>query len=278
VLDPVTKGYLTLRPAAAARTLARLDTLDIKAIFEIMPRQLAANVLEHMTPGAAGRCLTQLAIKSGGEILARMPAPAAVAALRLMQRERSKELLAALPRPAAARLRLRLRYTETVIGAFADADVVTFTLDHRVGDALRLFRRAGQRTGQTIHVLDERRHLAGVVDLSELLGQQDRSMIQRVMRPATLVLNARSAIQTVSNHPAWLTHDSLPVVDRNGIFQGVLWRSKVMEEEQELLTEVAERNELATTRAALADIFWMGVGALLVGTNNDPAAHTKGDD
>ena len=276
MIDPVTKGYLTLRPAAAARTLARLDTRDIKAIFEVMPHQLAANVLEHMTPSAASRCLAQVAIKTGGEILERMPAPAAVAALRLMQRERSKELLATLPRPAAARLRLRLRYTETVIGAFADADVVTFTPDHRVGDALRLFRRAGQRTGQTIHVLDEHRHLAGVVDLSNLLGQRDRSLIQRVMRPVSLALNARAAIQTVSNHPAWLTHDSLPVVDRNGVFQGVLWRSKVMEEEQELLTEVAERNELATTRAALADIFWMGVGALLVG-NSGPAAHDKGE-
>jgi hypothetical protein len=38
-----------------------------------------------------------------------------------------------------------------------------------------------------------------------------------------------------------------------------------MEEEQGLLNEVADRNELMTTRAALADILWLAVGALFAG-------------
>ena len=277
MLDTTTKGYIALHPADAARTLARLDSGDSKAIFEVMPPQLSAKVLEHMTPSSAGRCLEQLTIKTAGEILARMSVTAAVAPLRLMKRDQLKEWFAVMPRHAAARLRLRLRYSETVIGAFVDADVVTFMPDHRVGDALRAFRRASQRKGQTIHVLDQQRHLAGVVDLSDLLGERDRSMVQRVMRPAAIVLNARAAIQTVSNHPAWLTHDSLPVVNRDGVFLGVLPRSRVMEGEQELLTEVADRNELVATRAALADIFWMGVGALFV-SNAGPATDSKAED
>jgi magnesium transporter len=262
VLDAVTKGYIALRPAAAARTLMRLHIREIKAVFEAMPRPLAANVLEHMAPDSAGRCLEQLTTATSGEILARMPVLAAAAVLRLMQRDRVKELLAVMPRAPAARLRLRLRYSETVIGAFVDAEVVTFAPDHRVGDALRLFRRAGERTGQTIYVLDERSHLAGVVDLSDLLGHRDRNMIQRVMRPASIVLNARAALRTVN---------------REGVFQGVLRRSKVMQGEQDLLTDVAEHTELDTTRRALADIFWIGVGALFVG-NSGPAARDRAKD
>ena len=271
MLDPITRGYLALRPASAARTLARLDSRDIEAIFLAMPHQLAAGVLEHMAPGSASRCLAQLPATTGSEILARTPVPAAVAALRLMQREQVAALLAAMPRLAAARLRLRLQYAETVIGAFVDADVITLTPAHRVGDALRLFRRAGQHTGHTIPVLDAERHLAGLVDLSDLLGARDRSMIQGIMHPAPLLLNARAALQTVTDHPSWLTHDSLPVINRSGVFQGVLRRSKVMEEERQLLTEVAVHTELARTRAALADIFWMGVGALFVSDDGQAA-------
>ena len=55
MFDAVTKGYIALHPADAARTLARLDSGDSKAIFEVMPPQLAAKVLEHMTPSSAGR-------------------------------------------------------------------------------------------------------------------------------------------------------------------------------------------------------------------------------
>jgi Mg/Co/Ni transporter MgtE len=272
MLDAVTKGYLARHPAAAARTLSHLDDRDIRAIFVAMPPQLAAGVLGHMAPGSASRCLAQLPATKGGEILARTPVLAAVAALRLLPREQVHALLAAMPRPAAARLRLRLQYAETVIGAFVDADVITLTPVHRVGDALRLFRHAGDHTVRSIPVLNEDRHLAGMVDLGDLLGERDRSMIKGVLQPAPVVLNARTALKTVTDHPAWLTHDSLPVVNRRGVFQGVLRRSKVMAEEQQLLTEVADYTETARTRAALADIFWMGVGAFFT-SNNEPAGH-----
>ena len=87
MLDSITKGYLSLRPAAAAHTLARLDGRDAKALFEAMPRPLAAKVLEHMAPQSAGRCLAQLTAKTAGEILARTPVLAAAAALRIAVRE-----------------------------------------------------------------------------------------------------------------------------------------------------------------------------------------------
>jgi Mg/Co/Ni transporter MgtE len=277
VLDSVTGGYLTLHPAAAARTLARLDNRDVEAIFDAMPRQIAATVLEHMAPGTASRCLTLLSTRTASEILSRTPILTAVAALRVMKGTRVDTLLAAMPRATAARLRLRLRFSESVVGAFVDEDVLTLTPDHRVGDALRLFRRAGQRTGQTIPILDEHRLLAGLVDLGDLLAARDRSMVQRVMHHPPAVLNARAPLQTVTGHTAWLTHDSLPVINRNGVFQGVLRRSRVIEAEQKLLTEVAERNEFNTTRAALADIFWMGVGAIFVDTAG-AASRDKGDE
>ena len=262
MLDGVTRGYLTLQPASAARTLSRMSSQDIEAAFESMPRQLAAGVLEHMAPASASRCLLQLPKDIAGEILARTPILAAVSALRVMKQQQVQELLALIPRPVAARLRLRLRFSESVVGAFVDEDVLTLSPTYRVGDALRLYRHSGHRTGQMIPVLDEKRQLLGIVDLYELLGSTDRRLIQHLMQPPDHVLVGRTALQSVTNHPAWLNHDSLPVVNRNGIFQGVLRRSRVTEEGPQLLSEVAERNDLTTTRAALADIFWLAVGAL----------------
>jgi len=83
--DPLTKGYIALHPAEAARTLARLESRESRAVFQVMPRQLAAKVLEYMTPSSASRCLAELTAKTAGEILARMPVAAAVAPLRLMK-------------------------------------------------------------------------------------------------------------------------------------------------------------------------------------------------
>ncbi len=264
MLDAVTKGYLALHPESAARTLARIDRQDAAEAFDAMPRPLAAQVLAHMVPASAARCLAALPTGVAGEILTRTALPTAVAALRMFDEKEAHGILRQLPRPKAARIRLRLRFSEWVIGAFVEDDVLTLSPSHRVGDALRLFRSNGQRTGQTIAVVDANRRLVGIIDLCELLKNSDRRIVRHMMQPVAHVLNARAALQTVTNHPAWMEHDSLPVVNRNGIFQGVLRRSRVMGEEAQLLNEIVERNELITTRSALADIFWLAIGALFV--------------
>jgi magnesium transporter len=265
VLDPVTKGYLTRRPDAAAISLLRLEDRDMQEIFEAMPRPLAANVLEHMPSASASRCLANLSNKTISEILAQMPIPASVAVLRHMHHDQVKELLERMPRAKAVRIRLGLRYSETVVGAYVDANVITLKPEQHVSEALRLYRQEGQYTRHIIYVLDEQRHLAGQVHLDDLLSARDRSIIKRIMRPVPAVLNTRATLQSVAKHPAWLTSDSLPVINRNNIYQGVFWRDKVMHKDQHLINNVTEHNELESTRAELADIFWMAVGALFVG-------------
>ena len=277
MLDPVTRAYLARYPDAAAVTLLRLGDDDIRGVFEAMPRAVAATVLEHMPAASASRCLMGLANKTISEILPQMRIPACVAVLRHMQHDHVKDILERLPRSLAVRLRLGLRYSETMVGAFVDAKVITLKSEQHVGDALRQYRHDGQFTRHIIYVLDEQRHLAGQVHLDDLLSARDRSIIRRMMKPVPAVLNTRATLQSVARHPAWLTNDSLPVTNRNDVYQGVLWRDKVMEKEQQLIQTVTEHNELASTRSALADIFWMAVGALFVG-GVAPAEHTEEDD
>lgn len=277
MLDPITKGYIALRPDSVASTLSQLDKPETRALLEAMPRHLAASVMEHMVPRAAAQCLEQLASKLSADLLARMPVSAAVEVLRVMKREQIKALFAVMPRPAVARLRMRLRFSETVIGGYVDTDVVTISADIRVHDVLRLIKRNSQRMGHSIYVLDEQRRLMGLVDLGELVAARERMTVQRLIRPAPVVFNARAPLQTATNHPGWLTHDNLPVINREGIFQGVLQRSKVMEGESELITRVDDYKELAVTRDALADIFWLGVSAIFSGSIGR-AAGGKGDD
>ena len=265
MLDPFSKGYLTRRPDAAAISLLRLEDRDLQGIFEAMPRSVAANVLEHMPAASASRCLVNLSNKTISEILAHMPIPACVAVLRQMHHEQVKELLERMPRARGVRIRLGLRYSETVVGAYVDANVITFTPEQRVSEALRQFRQEGQYTRHIIYVLDQQRKLAGQAHLDDLVSARDRSIIRRIMRPVPAVLNTRATLQSIAKHPAWLTNDSLPVTNRNDIYQGVLWRDKVMQKDQQLINTVTEHNELESTRAELANIFWMAVGALFVG-------------
>ncbi len=277
MLDSVTKGYLSLRPASAAQTLVRLDDADIRAIFEALTPQLAVKVLEHMAPGSAARCLQLLPRKNIASILAHTPMQIALASLRLMNSKHVNEILGYMPTSRAAALRVRLRYTKMVVGAFVDSDVVTFSWDQHVSDALRLFRREGRRTGNAIIVLNEQHHVAGVVNLSDLLANRDRLPLRQILRPAVSVLQDRAGIQSVRDLPAWRLYENLPVVNRNGVFQGVLRRSKVMHNDIQESLEVNEQSETQATSSALADIFWTVFGSILF-LSNDRAARNRLDD
>ncbi len=277
MLDPVTKGYLSLRPASAAQTLVRLDDADIRAIFEAMSPQLAVGVLEHMAPGSAARCLQLLPRKSIAGILARTPMQVALASLRLMNNKHVNEILSFMPGSRAAALRVRLKYTKLVVGAFIDSDVVTFTTEQHVNDALRLFRREGRRTGNAIIVLNNEQHVAGQVYLSDLLATRDRMPLRQILRPAVSVLQDRAGMQSVRELPAWRLHESLPVVNRRGVFQGVLRRSKIMLSEMQDSMEISEQNETQATSSALADIFWTVLGSMLF-MRNEHGSRNRVDD
>lgn len=266
MVDHLIEGYLERHPAAAARSLTRLDERDVAELIAASPAHLSAGVLAQMTPGMAVRCLEQLPPKTAAEIAASMPAQAAVARLRLMSRDRLRVLLSNLPRLSAARLRLHLRYPETAIGALIDTDVLTLGQELRVGDALHQIRHSRARQNHSLFVLDDRRHLTGMVDISDLLAQADRVPVFRIQQKLPVVFNVRTSIHAIDDHPAWLNHDALPVVNRSGTFQGVLQRAAVMREEQSLLTEVAEQRELATTRLALADLLWLTFASLFAGS------------
>lgn len=271
MLDILAAGYLDLHPAEAARTLSRLDERELLALLGATPPHLAAGVLSHTSPATAARQLEQLDARKAAEIVARMAIEPALARLRVMPHRPRQTLLAALPRTRAARLRLLLRYPEGSIGALVESDVLTLTAELRVGDALRLARRSTRRIGHSLYVLDERRRLKGAVAVPDLLSESDRVPLSRILQPVPVVLNARISLRAIDDHPAWLTHDALPVVNREGVFQGVLPRSSVLREERSLLAEVETQRELSTTRLALADLFYLAVAALFT-------ADAAGDD
>lgn len=272
MLDLLTAGYMQLHPESAAKALARLGEREVGQFLAESPPRLAADVLTYLPPAFAARCLQRMAPDAAARIIARTPTEAAAEALRALERERMREIFEQLPRTTAARVRIRLRYPEGTVGSVVDADVLTLNVDMLVGEAVRLTRRAPDRLNHVIYVLDAQRRLRGSVDICDLLVEKDRVTVDRVMKRPEVVLHARTSLLSVENHPAWLTADSLPVVTRAGIFQGVLPRDMVVREESQLASEVSQQQQVGATQSALSDVLWLALSALF---SSQPASKQK---
>jgi magnesium transporter len=263
--DPLALGYLERHPRDAARSLAQLAEPDFVEVVGSLTPRLAALLLYHSEPAAATRCLARLPVTQAARLLVHLPVEFAAERLRNLVPERRRELLAAMPRTRAPRLRVLLRYAEGSIGAALSTDVLTLPQDIRVGEAVRLARRSADRLARSLYVLDPGFRLKGMVDVCRLLAEKDRAPLARILEPAPVVLYARAGLHTVEAHEAWVRHETLPVVNRQNVFQGVLPRAAVLRDDAGLLAEVSDYRDLATTQWALADVFWLAVTGLFAG-------------
>jgi len=275
MLDPVASAYLELYPREAARTLARLEEEQIVELIGSLSAELAAAALEHLGLASSRACLQQLPDDTVAAIIERMPTAPAAERLRGIERARVQRLLGRLPRMTAVRLRVRLRHSEGAVGSLVDTDVVTLSADLKVGDALKLARSGHDRLMHQLYVLDEKRRLKGVVDLCDLLAERDRAPLSRVIQPVQFLLHARASLRSVEGHPGWEALDHLPVIDREGVFQGILERTQLRDEEHGPHSDLADRRDLAITQGALADVFWLAMAPLFGG---DTPRHQPGED
>ena len=274
-LDPLVSYYLESHPAAAASILHQLSIDDLSQFLVKINSSTAAKVLPHLMPVVCAEALNRLEVKNAAAILVKMPNEAAVLAMRSMNRDLHYAFYREMPRAAALRLRLQMRYPQALVGSLVDSEVLTLQPDQRVSDALRLTRTRKNRVSQQIYVVDSERHLVGYVDLTTLVSNREGTPISRIRKKVPLVLNTRSPLHVAEELDAWLSFDSLPVVDRVGSFQGVLRREAIGRKDHLLLQGISSEREFNRTRGALADIFWLVTGSLLVTKNTSTTSNKK---
>lgn len=267
-LDPLVTSYLENYPAAAASSLQQLNATELSEFLAITPSGITAHILPHMMPTVAAEALTRLDVQLATDILAKMPNEAAVLTMRSMNRELHYTFYRKMPRVAALRLRLQMRYPEALVGSLVDSDAITLQPDQRVSDALKLIRGGKRRVAQQIYVVNKERHVMGYVDLTTLIANREWTPLSRIRQNIPVVLNTRSPLRTVEELDAWLSFDSLPVVDRLGSFQGVLRREAIVREDHSQLRGISQDREFSRTHSAITDVFLLFVGSLLASKNS----------
>ncbi len=77
-------------------------------------------------------------------------------------------------------------------------------------------------------------------------------------------LLATSDLASVAGHPAWLQFDMLPVVDKAGVFLGVI-RHKTIRQLAAARVETPGLGEGFDVALRIADLYWRSVSTLVTG-------------
>lgn len=268
----LTLALIEKRPMTAAKSLESMAPSDAAAFVQVLPIAQSVSVISSMSAWRASTILSALHPKKGATILAQMEYQGAASLLRLVPEDERRSQLDALPRKLRRKLSSTLAYAADTVGANMSVMIVSIDAKQTVADALaelRLLQRA--RTGVAF-VVDDDRHLRGVVSASELLQSPGGARLRDVMDRSVPLLSARARLASVSGLPAWDDYPQLPVVNREKQVIGALSRKIALRKTVEATpqTAAAEQSSILASIAYAFASSVLGLGELLADADEAP--------
>ncbi|NLW80040.1 MAG: magnesium transporter [Ruminococcaceae bacterium] len=219
---PEEQGLLTFR------TLAKEQAMDV---FAELGSDTQQAIVEAISDRELGQLMEELSVDDAVDMLEEMPAALVRRVLRQAQ-------------PATRKLLNQfLRYPENSAGSIMTAEFTDLRRDMTVEDAIKRIRRIGEdrETIYTCYVMDDTRHLVGVVTVKDLLLAHDGALVADLMEPDIIAVATTTDQEEAVQLMAKYDFISLPVVDAENRLVGIVTVDDAVDVIQEEATEDFEK-------------------------------------
>jgi Mg/Co/Ni transporter MgtE len=260
--NPVTENFLLDHPVDASRVLENLPPQHCVAFFEDIDHQQAARLFHFFMPASGARCLPLMSADLLNDCAQHALADVC-RCLPALSADQQQSVMDRLSSRLARQVSSRLRYPGGTVGRHYSQSCPVLPVSLTIGEALNQLEEASYEDGCQLNVVDDEHKLLGSIDLTRLVSANRKSrlgqLLSRQKRPHLLI---SSLLLDVTDHPGWLNHRLLPVVDRNGVYMGELDYETVRKYGQDVLHPEHNR-EAFSSLLSLAGVYWLSVSWLL---------------
>jgi len=226
-------------PADLAGLIEELEPEDRGVLFRLLPRSLAADSFEYLTPEYQEDLLKALGREHVAAILNDMSPDDRTALLEELPASVTRQLLSLLTPEERRVAKTLLGYPEDSIGRLMTPDYLAVRPEWTLEEALDHIRRYGDdsETLNVIYVVDERGKLVDDLRMRQVLLAPPQDKISDIMDGLFVVLKAMDdqepAIQVFSEYD----RVALPVIDSEGVLIGIVTIDDVLDVAEEEATE-----------------------------------------
>lgn len=214
--------FLERHPSLAAPILESESPEMVAALLQDLEAPVIARVLATVVPITGAAFLSRIPREQATAVLPSLDAERVVLLVRHLEAEARTGVLAGLPDRLADSVTRALQSTPGTAGAAMNPLTLVLTDDLSVTEALRRVRSADPNISFYPFVVDRRQRLVGRLTARELMQATGRHRIADLMRRQVFSISLEARGGEISRIPGWETLASLPVVDRHGVFVGVL--------------------------------------------------------
>ena len=260
----LSQEFIRTHTIEAARELEKLPIDEIVLFFNEIPVDQSAILVEYFTPILAAKCLEKVDSPKVMSIILKLSLETGSILLRQMDEFKRTTTLQMMPKEVTESFGLVLKYPDNSAGALMNPQVFTLYKDVTVKEALKQIRKYPKYVSDYIPVLNREHILEGIINIHELIQKKPELTITSVMNSGIGKLSPILKREAILSHPDWLIFHELPVVDKNGIFLGML-SYKVLRRLEYESKESEQPEYFESTGKALGELYWLGITAFIKG-------------
>jgi magnesium transporter len=226
-----------------ADLVPQLEPSEVAVLIQWLPDEEIALILEELSPTEAARILRSLSANEASELLGEMDPDDAADVFEQLPDAEVHEILVRMRPDDAAEIRELAEYDPDTAGGLMTPAYVAVSKDATSAQATAAIRRLVDEaeTVNYVYVIDEDRHLLGVLSLYRLLLSPDETPVERLMAPSTVRVKASADRETAARILTDRNLLAIPVVDDEDHILGIITEDDVADVLQEEATEDIER-------------------------------------
>ena len=226
-----------------ADLVPQLEPSEVAVLIQWLPDEEIATILEELAPSEAARILRSLSANEAGELLGEMDPDDAADVVEQLPDEEVHEILVRMRPDDAAEIRQLAEYDPDTAGGLMTPAYVAVARDATSAQAIAAIRRLVDEaeTVNYVYVVDEERHLLGVLSLYRLLLSGDTTPVEQLMAPSTVRVRASADQETAARILTDRNLLAIPVVDDDDHLLGIITEDDVADVLQAEATEDIER-------------------------------------
>lgn len=211
-------------------------------MFRLLPKNIAADVFAYMSLEVEQMLIVSLTEKEMGHIIDELYSDDAVDLLEEMPANIVKKVLKNANAETRQAINHLLKYPEDSAGSIMTVEFVDLRPNMTVRDAIRRIRQIGidKETINTCYVVDEQRHLLGLISSRQLLLHESNVLISDIMNENYIKVQTLEDQEEVAHSFQKYDLTVMPVVDNEKRLVGIITVDDVVDIMQEEATEDIE--------------------------------------
>ena len=257
LLAPDLLVMLEESPDAIAAETEELHAKDLADVAQALPREMvapflsalpverAADVLEYLNEDLRTEVLETMSVRQAAELVTEMTPDDRADTLEGLEEETTEGILSEIPAAERAETEKLLAYRPDSAGGLMTTEFVSVSQDTPVDEALAAVRRIARSERReamnTIYTTDSAGRVQGVMSLRELLAAPEGAKVSDIAWEEVQTVPITADREEVARLVREYDLVAVPVVDENGVIQGVVTVDDVIDALVEEHTEDVQR-------------------------------------